>query len=65
MMTIERGDRPTSPVHLHVDEATPVHVHVKKKQGEVDLIIITLYLIKDTHTITNFTNSLYFKELAH
>ena len=37
MMTIERsGHRPTSPVHLHVDESTPVHVHVKKpKKSEV------------------------------
>ena len=29
-MTIERGGRPTSPVHVHVDDQTPVHVHVKK-----------------------------------
>ncbi len=29
-MTVEKGERPTSPVHLHVDEDTPVHVHVKK-----------------------------------
>ena len=29
IMTIEK-DRSHSPVHLHVDDATPVHVHVKK-----------------------------------
>ena len=28
-MTIEK-ERSHSPVHLHVDDATPVHVHVKK-----------------------------------
>ena len=30
-MTIEKSlARPTSPVHVHVDDDTPVHVHVKK-----------------------------------
>ena len=30
-MTIEKSmQRPTSPVHVHVDDDTPVHVHVKK-----------------------------------
>ncbi|KAK7095104.1 hypothetical protein V1264_006558 [Littorina saxatilis] len=30
-MTLERGLRPTSPVHVHVDETTPVHVHMMKR----------------------------------
>ena len=30
VMTIERGERPLSPVHVHVDDHVPVHVHVKK-----------------------------------
>jgi hypothetical protein len=33
-----KGLRPTSPVHVHVDDDVPVHVHVKqpkKKKGGV------------------------------
>ena len=34
MMTIEKGKRKTDPnsppLHVHVDQQTPVHVHVKK-----------------------------------
>ncbi|KAK3088329.1 hypothetical protein FSP39_017717 [Pinctada imbricata] len=30
-MPIEKGLRPTSPVHVHVDDDIPVHVHVKQK----------------------------------
>lgn len=29
-MTVEPGERPLSPVHVHVEDHTPVHVHVKK-----------------------------------
>ncbi|XP_048244952.1 outer dense fiber protein 2-like isoform X7 [Haliotis rufescens] len=29
-MGVEKGLRPTSPVHVHVEDDTPVHVHVKK-----------------------------------
>ncbi|KAK7491643.1 hypothetical protein BaRGS_00017096 [Batillaria attramentaria] len=31
-MTLERGLRPTSPVHVHVDDSTPVHVHMKRSK---------------------------------
>ncbi|XP_076436219.1 outer dense fiber protein 2-like isoform X3 [Babylonia areolata] len=30
-MTLERGLRPTSPVHVHVDDSRPVHVHMMKR----------------------------------
>ncbi|XP_067661876.1 outer dense fiber protein 2-like isoform X2 [Haliotis asinina] len=30
IMGVEKGLRPTSPVHVHVEDDTPVHVHVKK-----------------------------------
>jgi len=30
-MSSERGLRPTSPVHVHVEDDVPVHVHVKQK----------------------------------
>ena len=33
-MTVEK-ERPSSPVHLHVDDETPVHVHVKGKPVQV------------------------------
>ena len=30
-MTIDKGRGPSSPpLHVHVDEVTPVHVHIKK-----------------------------------
>lgn len=31
-MTVEKGLRPTSPVHVHVEDDTPVHVHLKKSK---------------------------------
>ncbi|XP_033732389.1 outer dense fiber protein 2-like isoform X3 [Pecten maximus] len=30
-MSADKGLRPTSPVHVHVDDDVPVHVHVKQK----------------------------------
>ncbi|KAK6194419.1 hypothetical protein SNE40_000055 [Patella caerulea] len=33
-MTVENGLRPTSPVHVHVDDDIPVHVHVKKTKSK-------------------------------
>ena len=29
-MTVDKDGRPVSPVHVHVDDQTSVHVHVKK-----------------------------------
>ena len=29
-MTVDKDGRPVSPVHVHVDDHTSVHVHVKK-----------------------------------
>lgn len=41
VMTIEK-DRCISPVHLHVDDATPVHVHVKKpKKSAAGSAVVT------------------------
>ena len=34
-MPVERGLRPTSPVHVHVEDDIPVHVHVKTKGKKV------------------------------
>ena len=42
-MTREKGLRPTSPVHVHVEDDVPVHVHVKqpKKKGKSSSVSIT------------------------
>jgi len=29
-MTVDKDGRPVSPVHVHVDDQTSVHVHLKK-----------------------------------
>ena len=45
-MPVDKGLRPTSPVHVHVEDDVPVHVHVKQKaktkklSGKVCLITI-------------------------
>jgi hypothetical protein len=45
-MPVDKGLRPTSPVHVHVEDDVPVHVHVKQKaktkklSGKVCLTII-------------------------
>ena len=36
-MTVEKDGRPASPVHVHVDDHTPVHVHVKKPKKSTSL----------------------------
>ena len=46
VMPVDKGLRPTSPVHVHVEDDVPVHVHVKQKAktkklpGKVCLTII-------------------------
>ena len=36
-MTVEKDGRPASPVHVQVDDHTPVHVHVKKPKKSTSL----------------------------
>lgn len=44
-MTKEKGLRPTSPVHVHVEDDVPVHVHVKqpKKKGKTSSVSIHVF----------------------
>ena len=39
----EKGLRPTSPVHVHVDDHIPVHVHVKQKNKKGTKKVLLLY----------------------
>ncbi|XP_041370938.1 outer dense fiber protein 2-like isoform X2 [Gigantopelta aegis] len=44
-MGVEPGLRPTSPVHVHVEEDVPVHVHIKKgtKKGKLTKSVVGSY----------------------
>ena len=43
-MGVEQGLRPTSPVHVHVEEDVPVHVHIKKgaKKEKVKKVLFVM-----------------------
>ena len=44
-MSLDQKGRSTSPVHIHVDEEIPVHVHVKKpkKPSSIGIDVSTIF----------------------